>query len=486
MMNTNLSFEPDTQDRPYVDFSYANTGGRVPPHSVDAEQSVLGAVLIDNEALINVLEFLRAEDFYQNSHRTLFEAMVSLYERQEAIDVVTLTAQLRAIGQLDACGGVEYLSSILDAVPTAANTLYYGRIIKEMSLRRKIIHEANEIATEAFNGRGDIDSFVDEVEKRIFSVTESKVHGGFAKVSEIVKDSIKQVEQQYVSKALITGVPTGFVDIDKITSGFQAGDLVVVAGRPGMGKTSFALSIGRYVGLDLGQQKPVAVFSLEMSKEQIVQRLLCSEARVSNSKIRSGQLGESDFPRIVDAASRIAQSEMYIDDTPAISVLELRAKARRLHRERPLSLIIVDYLQLMRASSKRVERREQEISEISGSLKALAKELKIPVIALSQLNRGVEGRQDKRPMMSDLRESGAIEQDADIIGFVYRDEVYNPDTPDQGISEFIIAKHRNGATGVVRLGFQKEITSFVNLSTDQTYDCMGADMSLEDDDDFLG
>jgi replicative DNA helicase len=482
MTRTNLSYRTEPQME--VVFEGDGSSGRVPPHSLDSEQAVLGAVLLDNEALMPVLELLRGEDFYKKAHQLLFEAMFALSDRHEPIDVVTLSAQLRSSEQIDAVGGIEYISYLVDAVPTAANTLYYARIIKEMSLRRKLIHQAGEIAEEAMNTRGDFEGFIDSVEQRIFKVSESRIHPSFVRVGEVVKDSIKHVEQLYINKNRITGVPSGFVDLDALTSGFQPSDLIIVAGRPSMGKTSLALSIVRHVALECNRR--VAVFSLEMSKEQVVMRFLCSEARVSNSRVRSGNLGESDFPRLVDAASKLAQADIFIDDTPAISVLEMRAKARRLHKESPLSLIVVDYLQLMKGSSRSAERREQEISEISASLKAIAKELSIPVVALSQLNRAVENRQDKRPLMADLRESGAIEQDSDIIGFVYRDEVYNPDTPDKGVAEFIISKHRNGPIGTVRLGFQAEYTLFVNLEEESSeYDYLGEDLTLPEEDDEL-
>jgi len=463
--------------------SEGTSGGRIPPHSIESEQSILGAILLDNESLYPVLEVIDQDDFYKASHRIIFEAMLALSERREPIDVITLTNSLKSGGKLDQAGVVDYLSRLVDIVPTAAHAQYYARVIKEMSLRRKVIHEASEIVSEAFTGKGEFGSFIDSVEQRIFRVSESRLHKGFSRVSEVVKDSIKRVEQLYVNKEAITGIPSGFTDLDDLTNGFQASDLVILAGRPSMGKTSLALSIARSVAVDKG--KAIAFFSLEMSKEQIVMRLLSGQAKVSNTRVRSGKLGESDFPRLVDAASTIAQADIFIDDTPALSVLEMRAKVRRLHRETPLSLIMVDYLQLMRGSSRNPERREQEISEISGSLKALAKELSLPVIALSQLNRGVETRQDKRPLMADLRESGAIEQDADIIGFVYRDEVYNPDTPEKGIAELIVSKHRNGPVGTVRLGFQPDFTLFVNLAEGQEYDYLGDDLAVSDDDEFI-
>jgi len=494
MTKSNLSFQDssnnsvdwqsaDFEDELGVEPGVAVSGGRVPPNSMDSEQAVLGAVLLDNEALHPVLEVLRPEDFYRQGHKIIFEAMIALSERNEPTDLVTLTQQLKASNELSQCGGVEYLTQLVDIVPTSANTQFYARIIKEMSLRRRLIHEASEIAQEALTGRGEIDGFIDSVEQRIFQVSEARINPSFRRVSEIVKDSIKHIENVCFNSGPLTGVPSGFYDLDHFTYGFQPGDLVIVAGRPSMGKTALALTMGLHVALDYG--KPVAVFSLEMSKEQIVMRLLCSEARVSNSRVRSGKLGEADFPRLVDAASKLASADIYIDDSAALSVLEMRAKARRLHREKPLSLIVVDYLQLMRGSSRKIERREQEISEISRSLKGLAKELNVPVIALSQLNRGVETRQDKRPIMADLRESGAIEQDADIIGFVYRDEVYHPETQDKGIAEFIVAKHRNGPVGTVRLGFQADHTLFVNLEQEEENygSFLGADLNLASDGD---
>lgn len=463
------------EDHVLPDFS--GTTGRIPPHSIEAEQSVLGSILLDNETINIVLEILRPEDFHARAHQCIFQSMIELSEKMEPIDVMTLSGDLERQKLLESVGGLEYLSHIVDIVPTAANAQYYARLIKELSLRRRVIHVAGEIAEEALTTRGDIDLFLDRVEKKIFDVKDARLTRSYFPISEIVKTSIKEVEQRYGSKAPITGVASGFADLDKMTSGFQPSDLIIIAGRPSMGKTSLALTMARHVGLDLG--KAVLVFSLEMSKEQIVTRMLCSEAKVSSSKVRSGKLSENDFPKLVDAASKLAQADVYIDDTPALSVLEMRAKARRLDREKRLSLIVIDYLQLMRASFRRAERREQEISEISASLKALAKELHVPVIALSQLNRAVEGRQDKRPMMADLRESGAIEQDADIIGFVYRDEVYNPDTTqDKGIAELIISKHRNGPIDTVRLAFQAEFTSFENLAEGVEYDYLGEDISL--------
>jgi len=469
--------------KPQADFSEAEAVGQVPPHSLEAEKSVLGAILIDNEALNAALEILIPEDFYQGTHGIIFDCMASLQERSDPIDIISLHEELTRRSKADAVGGSEYLSHLLDIVPTAANTQFYARIIKEMSLRRSVISEASAIATEAFNGRGEIDSFIDSVEQRIFKVSESRINKGFIRVGEIVKDSIKKVEQLYINQEPITGVPSGFADLDELTSGFQPSDLIILAGRPAMGKTSLALTMARHIAFEAGGS--VAIFTLEMSKEQITTRLLCSDAKVSNSRVRSGKLLESDLPRLVDAAAKMSPSKLYIDETPAISVLEMRAKARRLHREHPLSVVMVDYLQLMQGSKRTSERREQEISEISAALKGLAKELSVPVIALSQLNRGVEARTDKRPLMSDLRESGAIEQDADLIAFVYRDEVYHPETQDKGVAELIVSKHRNGAVGTVKLAFQSEFTLFENLAEESGYDYLGDDLAVSDDDDFI-
>ena len=453
------------------------TAGRVPPHSVDAERSVLGAIMLDNEVINQVLDIIVPSDFYVGFNSIVFQAMVDLFESSSPTDIITIEQALRAREEFEKVGGIEYISNLIDSVPTSANAAYYAKIIKDCSLRRQLIHEASTIVEEAFGTQGDIDTFVDSVERRILQVADAKAKKGFTPVGDLAMESIKRLEKLCVNKEPITGTPSGFTDLDKFTSGFQESDLIIIAGRPAMGKTSLALSMAQNVALRTNGC--VALFSLEMSSQQIVTRILCSEAHVNSAKARNGQFDDNDFPRLVDVASKVAQTNLYIDDTPAISALELRAKARRLHRETPLDLVIVDYLQLMRLVGKRVDRREQEISEISGALKALAKELHVPVIALSQLNRGVESRVDKRPMMSDLRESGAIEQDADLIGFVYRDEVYNPETPDKGTAEFIISKHRNGAVGTVRLAFQAEYTRFENFD-EKGYDddYLGGDIDL--------
>lgn len=434
--------------------------GRVPPHSVEAEEAVLGGILLDNESIHLAMERLGAGDFYRAAHRAIFEAMVELTERREPIDVITLGQELRKLGLLEESGGMENLARLASVAPSAANVGYYAKVVRHMSLRRRVIHEASDIISDAFKIEGEVEDFLDKTETRILNVSDDRISASFAKVGDIVQDSIKLVEKLYDQKELVTGVPTGFDKLDLMTAGFQPSDLIILAARPSVGKTALALSMAQYVGIH--KKLPVALFSLEMSKEQLVMRMLCSEARVSNSKVRTGHLGERDFPLLVDAASHIADAPIFIDDTPALRIGDLKAKCRRLHRDQAISLVIVDYLQLMR-SPEYSDSREQEISDISRSLKGLAKELRVPVLALSQLNRSVESRTDKRPVMSDLRESGAIEQDADIIMFIYRDEVYNADTIDKGIAEVIVSKHRSGPTGMVRLAFNPEFTRFDRL-----------------------
>jgi replicative DNA helicase len=451
----------ERQEKP----SYNNLGGRVPPQALEAEESVLGSILLDNQAINVCLERIRAEDFYKASNQTIFEAMVALSDKREPIDIITLGQQLRAMGQLDNVGGAAALSFLASAVPNAANVGYYAKVIKEMSIRRRLIHESNDIINSAFELEGDIEEFLDGTEQRILGVSDFRTQTSFARVSDVVQDSIRLIEKLYDQKEPVTGVPSGLEKLDKMTAGFQPSDLVIVAARPSMGKTALVLGWTQYVGIYF--KKPVAFFSLEMSKEQLVLRMLCSESRINNSNIRTGDLTDRDFARMVEGASRISESDIFIDDTPALTITELRAKARRLHRDHPLGIIIVDYLQLLRSPAYS-HSREQEISDISRSLKALAKELHVPVVALSQLNRSVESRNDKRPMMSDLRESGAIEQDADIIMFIYRDEVYNKESPDKGVAEIIIAKQRTGPTGTVRVAFSGEFTRFDNLDESDT------------------
>jgi replicative DNA helicase len=437
--------------------------GRVPPQSLEAEQSVLGSILLDNEAAYQVAEILQEKDFYRENHRQIFSAILSLLDRDEPADLITLTNELKQKGDLAQVGGVTYLAQIVEAVPTAANIEYYAKIVKDKAILREVIHASTEIVTNAYQETQDISEFLDKAEQVIFQVSESREKGGLTPISTVLKSSFKQIEKNYEQKELITGLATGFKDLDKLTAGLQPSDLIIIAGRPSMGKTSFCLNIAEHVALK--EKETVAIFSLEMAREQLASRLLCSMSRIDSSRLRSGFIDEVEWMRLTDAAGLLSDSRIFIDDMSQANVFEMRAKARRLKAAKGLGLVIVDYLQLMKGAGK-IESREREISEISRSLKAMAKELNVPVIALSQLNRGVESRTDKRPMMSDLRESGAIEQDADIIGFIYRDEVYNRESPDQGIAEFNVVKHRNGAIDMVRLSFLAKYTRFENLAMD--------------------
>ena len=434
---------------------------RVPPQNLEAESSVLGGILLENDAINVVLELLRTGDFYRESHRKIFRAMIELADRSEPVDIITLSECLKNRGELEAVGGSAYLASLNDFVPTAANISYYARIVREKSILRHLINAATEVATKGYDGTGNVEELLDSAERAIFDITEQRIKGSFVKVGDMMKDSIKMVEKLFERKTMITGVPTGFKDLDTKTAGLQPADLIIVAARPGMGKTAFSLNIASHAAFS---GYGVAVFSLEMAKEQLALRLLCSEARVDNSKVRTGYLSDRDFPKLATAAGRLHDALIFIDDTPAISVLELRAKARRIarDREKKLGLIIVDYLQLMRGTGA-AQNREQEISEISRSLKALAKELNVPVLAVSQLNRRVEDRNDKTPQLSDLRESGAIEQDADVIAFIYREAAYNPKS-DDNTATITIAKQRNGPTGDLTLIFLREFTRFEDYS----------------------
>ena len=438
---------------------------KVPPQNIEAEQSVLGAILIENTALYKAIEIIGIDDFYKEAHKKIFLSMIELNEKNEAIDLVTLTEYLRKRSELDSVGGATYLSLLANTVPTAANIKYHSKIVYEKALLRNLINTATEIVSYGYENSRDIEELLDYAENAIFSISEKKIKPSFSAIKDIIKDSFETIERLSEKKERVTGIPTGFYDLDMLTSGFQASDLIIVAGRPSMGKTAFCLCIAQHAGIEKGQ--PVAIFSLEMAKEQLVIRMLCAEARVDSHKLRSGFLAKSDWPRLTTAAGRLSEAPIFIDDSPGTSVLEMKAKARRLKAEHGLSLIIVDYLQLMSGRGERrrggSDTREQEISEISRSLKALAKELSVPVIALSQLNRAVESRQDKRPLLSDLRESGAIEQDADVILFIYREEVYKQTEENKGVAEIIIGKQRNGPVGVVKMAFIDKYTRFENL-----------------------
>ena len=436
---------------------------KVPPHNLEAEQSILSAILIENNTLPEVLEILSDQDFYREAHRKIFKAMVELFEKNEPADLVTLTNLLKERGQLGSLGGASYLAELVDAVPMAVNAAHYAKIVQEKASLRRLIEQAASITTRCFEDKGDVEEILDFAERSIFDISENKIKPSFYTLGEILTDTYKAVEEAYENKVLVTGVPTGFQGLDEKTSGFQPGDFIVIAGRPSMGKTALALNIARNASLETVE--PAAVFSLEMSKEQLSLRMLSSEARIDSSRMRGGFLSESDLARINRAAGALYDIPIYIDDSPAISALEIRAKARRMKMDKGLGLVVIDYLQLMRGRAS-AERRELEISEISRSLKALAKELNIPVVALSQLNRKVEERTNKRPVLSDLRESGAIEQDADVILFIYRDEVYHKeeDNPNKGIAELILAKQRNGPIGSVRLAFLDTYTRFEDLA----------------------
>ncbi len=433
---------------------------KIPPQNLEAEQSVLGGILIENSAINKVTEILEVNDFYRDAHRKIFNALIDLSERDEPADLITLTNELRKKNQLDAIGGASYLASLIDSVPTAANIEYYAKIVKEKAILRKLIETSTEIITQSYEDRGDVESFLDDAERAIFEISERRVKPSFYPIKDIVKESFRTIEKLYEKKELITGVPSGFKELDRMTAGFQPSDLIIVAGRPSMGKTAFCLNIAQYAAIEKGV--PVAIFSLEMSKEQLVIRMLCSEARVEGTRLRTGFLSESDWPRLTLAAGNLSDAPIYIDDTPALSILELRAKSRRLKSEHGLNMIIIDYLQLMKGRTK-AESRQQEISEISRSLKALAKELNVPVIAVSQLSRKTEERHGNRPQLSDLRESGAIEQDADVILFLFREEVYNRTEENKGKAEVIIGKQRNGPTGKVDLAFLDKFTTFKEL-----------------------
>lgn len=437
---------------------------RVPPQNIEAEQAVLGAMIIEREAISKVAEFLRAEDFYREAHRLMFNAMMDLFNKNEAVDMITVIELLRKNDKLEEAGGITYVTSLANSVPTAANVLYHARIVEEKSLLRNLINTATHIATMGYEGSEEVSHIMDSAEKMILEVAARKAGGDFTPIKSIIFEAFNKIEQLYASKGNITGTPTGFKDLDKLTSGLQPSDLILIAARPSMGKTAFVLNITQHIGIR--EKKAVAFFSLEMSKEQLVQRMLCAEAAIDAQRLRIGELEANDWTKLVAGADKLASAPIFIDDTPGITVMEMRSKARRLKVEHDLKVIIIDYLQLMQGSgsSRGGENRQQEISEISRSLKALARELNVPVIALSQLSRSVESRQVKKPMLSDLRESGSLEQDADIVAFLYRDDYYNPDSDKKNITEIIVAKHRNGPVDTVQLFFHKQFTKFSDLS----------------------
>ncbi len=440
---------------------------RVPPHSVEAEQAVLGGLLLDNHAWDKIADFIGDSDFYRADHRLLYKHISGLIAASRPADVITVAETLERSGKLEEAGGLAYLASLAQNTPSAVNIRRYAEIVRDRAVMRQLVSIGSEITESALNPLGkSAEELINDAEARVFAISEQGARGrqGFQDIRPLVAQVVERIDQLHANPSDITGIPTGYVDLDRMTSGLQQGDLVIVAGRPSMGKTAFALNIAEH--LCLVDRLPVAVFSMEMSGTQLVMRMIGSVAKVDQHKVRTGRIGDDEWPRLTDAWGRLNDVPLFIDETPALNALELRARARRLHRQiggPGLGLIVIDYLQLM-SSTNQGENRATEISEISRSLKALAKELSVPVIALSQLNRSLEQRPNKRPVMSDLRESGAIEQDADVIFFIYRDEVYNPDTPDKGTAEIIIGKQRNGPIGTVKLAFLGQYTRFDNLA----------------------
>lgn len=434
---------------------------RIPPQNLDAEQSTLGSMLLEKEAIYKGSEILRPDDFYREAHRVIFEVVVHLANKGEPVDMITVSEELKQRGMLDKVGGVAYLTQLANFVPTAANVEHYANIVAEKSLLRSIISVATNIVKMGYEGSEEVDVILDRAEKDIFEISQKRNVKGFVSLRSILVETFERIEKLYESKGGVTGLPTGYPDFDRMTAGLQPSDLIILAARPSMGKTTFALNLGEYAAVEL--KVPAIIFSLEMSKEQLALKLLCSEAGVDNQRIRTGTLRDDDWPKLSHALGRLSDAMLFIDDTPGISALEIRAKTRRIKAEYGLGLIIIDYLQLM-GSRSRSENRQQEVSEISRSLKALARELDVPVIALSQLSRAVEQRADKRPGLADLRESGSLEQDADIVGFLYREDYYNPETDRKNITELIIAKQRNGPVGSVDFYFQKEFSKFQSLS----------------------
>ncbi|WP_459899470.1 replicative DNA helicase [Desulfobaculum senezii] len=436
---------------------------KVPPHNLEAEQAVLGGVFLKSNVFHDLVDVLSEDDFYSPAHRIIFRAFQECFRKSIPMDLLTVAEELRMLGKLDEVGGPVYLAELADSTVSTSNALYHAKIVRNRSVQRQLIGVASDIIGNCFDSGSDVDALLDESEQSIFAISEQRSNKSFVASKELVNQVFEKLQELYSRKELVTGVPTGYYKFDELTAGLQPTDLIIIAGRPAMGKTSFALNLGLRAASDYGT--PTAVFSLEMGMDQLMMRMLCTKARVNLADMRRGFIDDEAWARLYDAAEDMSACPIYIDDTPAISTLELRARCRRLKAEKGLGLVIVDYLQLMRAG-RTIDSREQEISEISRTLKALAKEIQVPVIALSQLNRKVEERTDKRPKLSDLRESGAIEQDADMIVFLYRDEVYNTsdDNPKKGVAEIIIGKHRNGPTGTVDLAFMKEHTAFENLA----------------------
>ena len=433
--------------------------GKVPPQDIEAEQAVVGSMLTDQDAVVAAIETLKPEDFYREDNKIIYEAILNIYNRAEPIDIITLKSELSSMGKLDAVGGLEYIAQLPDKVPTTSNVDRYIKIVQDKAMLRNLIKTANEIISLGYDQTEDVEDVMDHAEKKIFDVMQRKNQKGYTSIKDILIESFTKLEELYNQKQHVTGVPTGFIELDKKTAGLHGSELILIAARPAMGKSAFALNIGTYAATRANI--PVAIFSLEMSKDQIGNRILCSEALVDSNNVRTGELNDEELSKLAETSGELSQAQIFVDDTPGISVMEIRAKCRKLKLEKNIGLVIIDYLQLIQGSGKS-SSREQEIAEISRSLKILAKEIDVPVIALSQLSRAVESRPDHRPMLSDLRESGSIEQDADIVMFLYRDDYYNEESEKKNIAEVIIAKQRSGSTGTVELLWLGNYTKFAN------------------------
>ncbi len=434
---------------------------KVPPHDLEAEQAVIGSMLTDKEAVISAIETLTDDDFYREDNKIIYSAIMNLYNRGDAIDIITLKAELSSMGKFEAVGGLEYLAELPEKVPTTANVDKYIKIVEEKSTLRTLIRTANELITLGYDPTQEVEELMDNAEKKIFGVMQNRAQKTYSSMKDILVDTFIELEELYNRKEHITGVPTGFVDLDYKTAGLHGSELILVAARPAMGKSAFALNIATNAAVRA--KTPVAIFSLEMSKEQMANRILCSEAMVDSNKVRTGKVEDDDWSKLAEASGILSEAQIFIDDTPGISIMEIRAKCRKMKLEKNIGLVVIDYLQLVQGSNKRAGSREQEIAEISRSLKILAKEINVPIIALSQLSRAPEQRPDHRPMLSDLRESGSIEQDADIVMFLYRDDYYNQDSEKKNVAEVILAKHRAGSTGTVELAWLGSYTKFANL-----------------------
>ena len=434
--------------------------GKVPPQDIEAEQAVIGSMLTDQDAVVAAIETLKPEDFYREDNKLIYSAILNIYNRAEPIDIITLKAELSSMGKLDNVGGLEYIVGLPDKVPTTANVDRYIKIVEEKSMLRNLIKTANDILSMGYDQTEDVEDVMDLAEKKIFDVMQKKSKTGYTSIKDVLVESFTKLEELYNQKQHVTGVPTGFIDLDRMTAGLHGSEFILIAARPAMGKSAFALNIATYAATRANV--PVAIFSLEMSKEQVGNRILCSEALVDSNNVRTGDLNDEELSKLAETSGELSQAPIYIDDTAGITITEMRARCRKLKLEKNIGLVVVDYLQLIQGSGK-TSGREQEIAEISRSLKILAKELEIPVIALSQLSRAVEARDDHRPMLSDLRESGSIEQDADIVMFLYRDDYYNEDSPEKNVAEVIIAKQRAGSTGTVKLAWIGNYTKFANL-----------------------